>query len=471
VRLGQEAMAVPYRAPGRHQTWHPGHLQLAADVWPPCKTVPSAHVAITPVSLSRTIAMPLTLACQSHAGGANVAHPKPGADLAPRLAATAVDAVVAVQRLVKTQPHVPEVAVVARRHCLPHFLFCRGAPAKPASEQPAVQNAPSAPCLQESRPVPLGKVIEHVPEERSDFPDALDIFPQFNGSWEWIRRENGPEHRRARQQAGLKALRVLEKAAGVASHRHRKPSQLRQIGAMLQGTTRCSASSIVGTLRPNQQATCQLEHSPGNSIDVATGLAAQGLKVAAVNAASAYHVGGGFLSGGRHALEEAWCTQSTLFLSLRQAASGVGHACPYIPVDGCLITPHVEVFRGGSSCGYPALDRIVELAAVFSMAMFNRNPKVRDSPVDAPVDFQAYVEAVRLKFRALFHSAASTGLDVLVLPDIGCGIFKNDPNVVGDVVGTVLREYASHMPRVICTGTPAFYEAANRAFEHRSVAL
>jgi len=35
-----------------------------------------------------------------------------------------------------------------------------------------------------------------------------------------------------------------------------------------------------------------------------------GKKTVAVNAASAYSVGGGVLTGGRHALEEGWCTMS-----------------------------------------------------------------------------------------------------------------------------------------------------------------
>ena len=34
-----------------------------------------------------------------------------------------------------------------------------------------------------------------------------------------------------------------------------------------------------------------------------------------------YHCGGGFMSGGRHALEEAICTQSTLYFSLWQVLS------------------------------------------------------------------------------------------------------------------------------------------------------
>ena len=44
-------------------------------------------------------------------------------------------------------------------------------------------------------------------------------------------------------------------------------------------------------------------------------------KVVAVNAASAYHAGGGFSTGGRHALEEAMCVQSSLYESLERGVS------------------------------------------------------------------------------------------------------------------------------------------------------
>lgn len=48
-------------------------------------------------------------------------------------------------------------------------------------------------------------------------------------------------------------------------------------------------------------------HPPGGLLDVACGRASAGLPTVAVNAASAYHVGGGFHTGGRHALEESIC--------------------------------------------------------------------------------------------------------------------------------------------------------------------
>merc|ERR1711972_869421 len=44
-----------------------------------------------------------------------------------------------------------------------------------------------------------------------------------------------------------------------------------------------------------------------------------GSSVGVVSAVSGYLCGGGFLAGGKHALEEAFCVQTTLYDSLRKA--------------------------------------------------------------------------------------------------------------------------------------------------------
>jgi len=51
-------------------------------------------------------------------------------------------------------------------------------------------------------------------------------------------------------------------------------------------------------------------------LDVAMDRVRAKQRVAVVNAASAYQSGGGFKGGGRHALEESFCVQSSLYKSL-----------------------------------------------------------------------------------------------------------------------------------------------------------
>ncbi|CAJ1359093.1 unnamed protein product, partial [Effrenium voratum] len=184
--------------------------------------------------------------------------------------------------------------------------------------------------------------------------------------------------------------------------------------------------------------------------------------VAVVNAASAYHAGGGFSSGGRHAMEEALCSQTSVYLSLQKAAAGA-HGQMYVPEDGCIISPRVEVLRQGSAEGYQLLGCVLELAAVISVAMFNRNPRVRDSPVDAPEDPAAYASGVRKKFLAVFHAAALCGAEVIVLPDVGCSVFQNDPAAVGRIAGQALQEYQSYFSQVIFTGSHSFFQANDNA--------
>ena len=70
-------------------------------------------------------------------------------------------------------------------------------------------------------------------------------------------------------------------------------------------------------------------------------------KIGLVNGASAYRAGGGFLSGGRHAMEESLCAQSTFYLSLDHATQ-MTQTGFHIPAMGCLASPSVEIFRKGT---------------------------------------------------------------------------------------------------------------------------
>jgi len=185
-----------------------------------------------------------------------------------------------------------------------------------------------------------------------------------------------------------------------------------------------------------------------------------GRRVVAMNAASAYQAGGGFSTGGRHALEEAMCVQSTLYPALLEAVAAAKKAklsvpewadppkAPggkpwelHIPDDGALLCPHVEVFRRGTDCGYAFEEVPAMLDAVVAVAMPNANPEVRDSPVDRNPDPAGYEEQLSQKWRAALAPAAHcTEADCLVVPVAGCGVFSNSATAVGRVFGHVLRE-------------------------------
>merc|ERR1719369_2367284 len=98
---------------------------------------------------------------------------------------------------------------------------------------------------------------------------------------------------------------------------------------------------------PRRGACTVIEHDATTTVpSLAVRLGTDGKAVAVISAASAYHVGGGFSTGGRHALEEALCMQSTLYKCLKSAwrQAGVSKGSPYIPKDGAILSPDVEIF-------------------------------------------------------------------------------------------------------------------------------
>lgn len=323
-------------------------------------------------------------------------------------------------------------------------------------------------------------------------------------SFDWVRKQNGPEDRLERLSA------FLQTAQAVASGGYTLPDGRQaklDLGELLSGTRILSsegspagatdapttAAGAAGPPEKNPPAVSssqmpQVVTDKGGLtvLEVATQIQRTGRSVAAVNAASAYSVGGGVLSGGRHALEESCCITSTLLPSLQQmhwdglqamqqartvktpgsrwhppATEERPHT--HVPVDGCIVSPAVEVFREASTKGYKFFDAPVRLAGVCSVAMFNMNPRVSDSPCDAPRDFQTYCDQVKQKFRAVVAGAIQLEAEVLVCPDVGCGVFANDPKVLGMLFGEVLKEPAgSKLKEVVLTGQVAFSETVKR---------
>mmetsp|Transcript_55307 Transcript_55307/g.131932 ORF Transcript_55307/g.131932 Transcript_55307/m.131932 type:complete len:623 (+) Transcript_55307:82-1950(+) len=309
-----------------------------------------------------------------------------------------------------------------------------------------------------------------------------------SGSYEWLRKANGLEDRDCRQKAAALTMRACKNGGYRICG---KEVKLVKIEAMLQGTELIRASeakNILARRPPSTQGGKSLptwaKHAPGVAMQVAVEKQKAKAQVAVINAASAYHVGGGFFEGGRHALEESMCMQSALLKSLHAAeskakAAGVkapSYAVPrlprhggewhcHVPEDGAILSPHVEVFRAGTTEGYPFLDEATCLTAIVSIAMPNCNDRVRDAPYDKPPSPEAYRTLLQQKFTAMLAACLMANADTIVLPDVGCGVYGNDPEDVGFAFGRALASGFSHVFRDIhIVGGKEFAAAAEKAF-------
>jgi len=225
---------------------------------------------------------------------------------------------------------------------------------------------------------------------------------------------------------------------------------------------------------PGQRGVTKVIFEEGLAMDVALRAMAEhpAARVAVVSAASAYQLGGGVLTGGRHVLEEALCMQTTLYASLarakelaRQKDLRDAHGQNiHIPEDGCVVHPDVEVLRAGTDTGYALLDTPRTLCAVISMAMPNKNYRlVGYDSISGP----KYKNVVQSKFGAALRAAISCSVDMLVIPDCGCGVFQNDPRDVGMLLGKVLSKVDGRLQKVLLVGQRSFADAAIDAFGRR----
>eukprot|EP00451_Oxyrrhis_marina_P000070 CAMPEP_0204269964 /NCGR_PEP_ID=MMETSP0468-20130131/17765_1 /ASSEMBLY_ACC=CAM_ASM_000383 /TAXON_ID=2969 /ORGANISM="Oxyrrhis marina" /LENGTH=377 /DNA_ID=CAMNT_0051245437 /DNA_START=42 /DNA_END=1175 /DNA_ORIENTATION=+ len=177
--------------------------------------------------------------------------------------------------------------------------------------------------------------------------------------------------------------------------------------------------------------------------------------VALLCAGSAYDPGGGFLTGGRHALEEALMVQTTAWNAVDYIKES-----PWISDGSCVIVKDVVLFRHGSDKGYKFVEKPVPIILAISAA-YNRNPNVNKTPIDAPEDDDEYRDGMVQRLRLAFHAAAAEGAKQLVVTDIGCGVFKNDPQVVGDLMGELLQEVTQlgWFSAIFITGSSSFKSA------------
>eukprot|EP00913_Durusdinium_trenchii_P001799 g1666.t1 len=93
-----------------------------------------------------------------------------------------------------------------------------------------------------------------------------------------------------------------------------------------------------------------------------------------------------------------------------------------------------------------------------------------DHPLDSPEQPAEYLHQTRGKLEAAILAAVQVlQAEVIVVADVGCGVFGNDPFVIGGCLGSVLRRFASLLSgvkQVIITGRRGdFGDACERAMK------
>ncbi len=164
--------------------------------------------------------------------------------------------------------------------------------------------------------------------------------------------------------------------------------------------------------------------------------ASEGGPVAALNFASAKNPGGGFLSGSQ-AQEESLARSSALYTSLLQAGEYYRrHRESPSPLysDAMILSPGCPVFRDDSG-------RLLEephTVAFITSAAPNAGATAEHRPRELP-----QIPAIfRRRAEYVLALAAAHGYRHLVLGAWGCGVFRNDPEVVAEAFAAHLREGA-----------------------------
>ena len=284
---------------------------------------------------------------------------------------------------------------------------------------------------------------------------ALDAIDE---NYDWIEFDTGdPEKDQDLRMLRLEAAKLTAASCRLGRYSFNEADiPLVNLPQTLEGTH--VVINVDGTTQQEQRYNTEFnfhEADDASFTELLLGLAAE-RSVTVLSASSPYKVGGNFSEGGAAELEELLCMQSTLQMSLRRAgkmASEHGVTAPtkagpsdsratwdvHIPEYGAIISPNVEIFRGGPEYGFPFLEGPLVLAAIISIAMPNCNQDLRDEPCDAPESPEEYHRQLHAKIAAALEVAVAIQCRTLVVPPLGCGRYLNDPSTVGKVFVEVFQ--------------------------------
>ncbi len=190
---------------------------------------------------------------------------------------------------------------------------------------------------------------------------------------------------------------------------------------------------------PSERPTI-VETVNGTTLEAARELVARGFRPVALSFASARHPGGGFLGGAR-AQEESLCRASGLYACISGNAMYRAHAHlgGGFYTNYAIYSPAVPVFKDdeGELLDEPYLCAFVTAPAVNVGAIRDKERALVRDEMRERVD----------KVLALM---AGHGHDAAVLGAWGCGVFKNDPELIAELFAKALRgKFADCFAKVV----------------------
>jgi len=205
---------------------------------------------------------------------------------------------------------------------------------------------------------------------------------------------------------------------------------------------------------PGVHAT-RFEVANETTLNAARRLTLDGLNVVALNFASAKHPGGGFLGGAR-AQEESLCRSSGLYGCIEDDGMYREHA----PTRGgfytnaAIYSPGVPVFRDDDGDLIPDPFR----CAFVTAPAVNAGTYLKDGggrQPDVAREMAARIDTVLTIMAGHGHEAAVSGA-------WGCGVFRNDPDIVAGLFREALLTRFSGAFRVVAFAVPDW--SAERRF-------
>jgi len=229
---------------------------------------------------------------------------------------------------------------------------------------------------------------------------------------------------------GAEAAAILETGCYESPGRRRV-----EIQALLErakaGTVSHPPGSEMLPLVPGTRIT-RVDVVNATTLDAAQVLVERGLRVAALNFASATTPGGGFLAGAT-AQEESLCWSSGLFACINGNDMYAFHRNrdDWLYTDYVIYSPDVPVFRASNGV---LLEQPWPCSFLTSPAPFALN-FIAEHPEDKPT----LAAAFRSRIAKVLSVATYHGHEELVLGAWGCGAFGNDAEMVAPLFREALE--------------------------------